>query len=102
MPLPFSYLHLVSFACIFVMYYNLYIYLCSDFQSEHDGSDVQIELNVEHHHDEDIVANMTRSPKVKYITYYEDSESLPGKRTAVWELDKGTYLPSDLELSWTN
>ncbi|XP_015968135.1 phospholipid--sterol O-acyltransferase [Arachis duranensis] len=60
-------------------------------QSEHDGTDVQIELNVEHHHDEDVVANMTRSPKVKYITYYEDSESLPGKRTAVWELDKANH-----------
>jgi hypothetical protein len=32
---------------------------------------------------------MTRSPRVKYITYYEDSESIPGRRTAVWELDKG-------------
>lgn len=62
------------------------------FQSEHDGSDVQIKLNVEHHHEEDIVPNMTRSPRVKYITYYEDSESLPGKRTAVWELDKGAWL----------
>ncbi len=58
-------------------------------QLEHDGSKVQIKLNVEHHRDEDIVPNMTKSPKVKYITYYEDSESLPGKRTAVWELDKG-------------
>lgn len=60
------------------------------FQSEHDGSDVQVELNVEHHHGEDIVPNTTRLPRVKYITYYEDSESIPGKRTAVWELDKGT------------
>lgn len=58
-------------------------------QSEHDGSDVQVELNVEHHHDEDIVPNMTKSPKVKYMTFYEDSESIPGKKTAVWELDKG-------------
>ncbi|KAE8687475.1 hypothetical protein F3Y22_tig00111014pilonHSYRG00024 [Hibiscus syriacus] len=40
-------------------------------QSEHDGSDVQVELNIEHHN-EDIVPNMTRSPRVKYITYYED------------------------------
>ncbi|KAI7988437.1 Phospholipid--sterol O-acyltransferase [Camellia lanceoleosa] len=31
---------------------------------------------------------MSRSPRVKYITYYEDSDSLPGKRTAIWELDK--------------
>uniref|UniRef100_A0A6P4A6P8 phospholipid--sterol O-acyltransferase isoform X1 n=1 Tax=Ziziphus jujuba TaxID=326968 RepID=A0A6P4A6P8_ZIZJJ len=57
-------------------------------QAEHDGSDVQVELNVEHTYDEDIIPNMTRSPRVKYITYYEDSETIPGKRTAVWELDK--------------
>ena len=58
-------------------------------QSDHDGSDVQVELNVEHKYDSDILPNMTRNPKMKYITYYEDSESIPGKRTAVWELDKG-------------
>ncbi|VFR00585.1 unnamed protein product [Cuscuta campestris] len=34
---------------------------------------------------------MTRSPRVKYITYYEDSESLPGRRTAVWEIDKANH-----------
>ncbi|CAN0897603.1 Phospholipid--sterol O-acyltransferase [Linum grandiflorum] len=60
-------------------------------QSEHDGSDVQEELNVDHHPDEDIVPNMTKSARVKYITYYEDSESIPGKRTAVWELDKANH-----------
>ncbi|KAI9118975.1 hypothetical protein K1719_009650 [Acacia pycnantha] len=60
-------------------------------QSEHDGSDVQVELNVEHQRDEDIVPNMTKSPKVKYMTFYEDSESIPGKRTAVWELDKANH-----------
>lgn len=59
-------------------------------QSEHDGSDVQVDLNVEHRHDSDIVPNMTRASRVKYITYYEDSESIPGRRTAVWELDKGS------------
>lgn len=48
-----------------------------------------MELNVEHIHDEDIVPNMTRSPRAKYVTYYEDSASIPGKTTAVWELDKG-------------
>ena len=75
--------------------YNIYIYIyiysfCSLLlQSEHDGSDVQVELHVEHHHEADILPNMTRSPREKYITYYEDSESIPGKRTAVWELDKG-------------
>ncbi|XP_019456706.1 PREDICTED: phospholipid--sterol O-acyltransferase isoform X2 [Lupinus angustifolius] len=60
-------------------------------QVEHDGTDVQIKLNVEHQRHEDVVPNMTKSPKVKYITYYEDSESLPGKRTAVWELDKANH-----------
>ncbi|KDP26492.1 hypothetical protein JCGZ_17650 [Jatropha curcas] len=60
-------------------------------QSEHDGSDVQVELNVEHQHEADIVPNMTRSPRVKYVTYYEDSESIPGKRTAVWEIDKANH-----------
>ncbi|KAK9265856.1 hypothetical protein L1049_027089 [Liquidambar formosana] len=60
-------------------------------QSEHDGSDVQVDLNVEHHHEADIIPNMTRSPRVKYITYYEDSVSIPGKRTAVWELDKANH-----------
>ncbi|KAI3984735.1 hypothetical protein MKX01_039352 [Papaver californicum] len=60
-------------------------------QSEHDGSDVQEDLNVEHLYDTDIVPNMTRTPRVKYITYYEDSKSLPGKRTAVWEVDKASH-----------
>ncbi|XP_047308501.1 phospholipid--sterol O-acyltransferase [Impatiens glandulifera] len=60
-------------------------------QSEHDGSDVQIELNVTHHHGSDIVPNMTRMARTKYITYYEDSQSLPGKRTAVWEIDKANH-----------
>ncbi|XP_050206321.1 phospholipid--sterol O-acyltransferase isoform X1 [Mercurialis annua] len=60
-------------------------------QSDHDGSDVQVELNVKHQHDTDIRPNMTRSQRVKYITHYEDSESIPGKRTAVWELDKANH-----------
>ncbi|XP_010940721.1 phospholipid--sterol O-acyltransferase isoform X2 [Elaeis guineensis] len=60
-------------------------------KAEHDGSDVQISLNVEHHQGEDILPNMTRTPRVKYITYYEDSESIPGRRTAVWELDKANH-----------
>ncbi|KAH9729191.1 phospholipid--sterol O-acyltransferase [Citrus sinensis] len=60
-------------------------------QSEHDGSDMQVELNVEHQEEADIVPNMTRSPRVKYITYYEDSESIPGRKTAVWELDKANH-----------
>ncbi|KAL0732294.1 hypothetical protein Bca4012_008503 [Brassica carinata] len=60
-------------------------------QPEHDGSDVHVELNVEHEHGSDIIANMTKAPRVKYITFYEDSESIPGKRTAVWELDKTNH-----------
>ncbi|EYU17938.1 hypothetical protein MIMGU_mgv1a002679mg [Erythranthe guttata] len=60
-------------------------------KSEHDGSDVQVQLNVEHEPEMDIIPDMKRSPRVKYITYYEDSESLPGKRTAVWELDKANH-----------
>ncbi|KAK6164428.1 hypothetical protein DH2020_001292 [Rehmannia glutinosa] len=60
-------------------------------QSEHDGSDVQVLSDVEHQPEMDIIPQMTRSPRVKYITYYEDSESLPGKRTAVWELDKANH-----------
>jgi hypothetical protein len=62
-----------------------------EMQSEHDGSDIQVEFNVEHHEGEDIVPNMTKSPRVKYITYYEDSKSITGKRTAVWEIDKGAF-----------
>jgi phospholipid:diacylglycerol acyltransferase len=74
------------------LYANFDTIFVLTFQPEHDGSDVQIDLNVEHHYEEDIVPNMTRLPRVKYITYYEDSESLPGKRTAVWELDKGACM----------
>ena len=73
------------------MYLKLKEILIEKKQPEHDGSDVQIELNVEHEHGSDIIANMTKAPRVKYITFYEDSESIPGKRTAVWELDKGEY-----------
>ncbi|XP_042438189.1 phospholipid--sterol O-acyltransferase-like isoform X1 [Zingiber officinale] len=60
-------------------------------QSEHDGSDVQVELNVEHHQGNDLIPNMTRAPRSKYVTYYEDSESIPGRRMAVWELDKANH-----------
>uniref|UniRef100_K3YR00 Phospholipid--sterol O-acyltransferase n=1 Tax=Setaria italica TaxID=4555 RepID=K3YR00_SETIT len=60
-------------------------------QAEHDGSDLQTTMNIDHHHGQDIVPNMTRAPHVKYITYYEDAESLPGWRTAVWELDKANH-----------
>ncbi|PKA55671.1 Phospholipid--sterol O-acyltransferase [Apostasia shenzhenica] len=60
-------------------------------QLEHDGSDVQVNLNVNHAYGEDIIPNMSRTARVKYITYYEDSESDPGRRTAVWELDKANH-----------
>ena len=35
---------------------------------------------------------MTRDNNVKYMTFYEDGESIPGKRTAVWEIDKSVFL----------
>uniref|UniRef100_A0A0A9BY72 Phospholipid--sterol O-acyltransferase n=1 Tax=Arundo donax TaxID=35708 RepID=A0A0A9BY72_ARUDO len=60
-------------------------------QSEHDGSDLQTRMNIEHHHGQDILPNMARAPHVKYMTYYEDAESIPGWRTAVWELDKANH-----------
>ncbi|KAI0528997.1 hypothetical protein KFK09_001542 [Dendrobium nobile] len=60
-------------------------------QLEHNGSDLQVKLDVDHIHGEDIIPNMSRSPRVKYITYYEDSESIPGRRTAVWEIDKANH-----------
>ncbi|CAL5416190.1 unnamed protein product [Camellia sinensis] len=66
--------------------------------SEHDGSDVQVHLNVEHHYEADVIPNMSRSPTVKYITYYEDSDSLPGKRIVVWELDKERVGPNSGKL----
>ena len=60
-------------------------------QAEHDGSDLQTSMNTEHYHGEDLFPNMKRAPHVKYITYYEDAESIPGWRTAVWELDKANH-----------
>uniref|UniRef100_A0ACD5YQ98 Uncharacterized protein n=1 Tax=Avena sativa TaxID=4498 RepID=A0ACD5YQ98_AVESA len=60
-------------------------------QTEHDGSDLQTSMNAEHYHGQDLFPNMTRAPNVKYITYYEDAESIPGWRTAVWELDKANH-----------
>lgn len=59
-------------------------------QTAHEVADMQEQLNVEHDRGSDIVPNMTRDSRVKYITYYEDGVSLSGKRTAVWELDKST------------
>lgn len=50
---------------------------------------------MDHHPGSDIIPNMTRSPRVKYITYYEDAENISEKRTAVWELDKGKKVLSE-------
>uniref|UniRef100_A0A0E0GER3 Phospholipid--sterol O-acyltransferase n=1 Tax=Oryza nivara TaxID=4536 RepID=A0A0E0GER3_ORYNI len=60
-------------------------------QAEHDGSDLQTKMNVDHHVGQGILPNMTRTPHVKYITYFEDAESILGWRTAVWELDKANH-----------
>ncbi|CAM6094433.1 unnamed protein product [Calypogeia fissa] len=57
-------------------------------QRAHDILDVQQELNVEHVEWEDITPNMSRERNAKYVTFYEDAVSRPGKKTAVWELDK--------------
>lgn len=96
-----SFLSSVDFICMHIvncMTVFTFIFVLT-LQSEHDGSDVQIELNVDHQYGEDLVPNMSRSPRVKYITYYEDSESLLGKRTAIWELDKGACMSAWLVLS---
>lgn len=66
-------------------------------QTAHEVTDMQEQLNVEHDRESDIVPNMTRDSRVKYITYYEDGISLSGKRTAVWELDKSTSVKN-----WVN
>jgi hypothetical protein len=55
-------------------------------------SDVQVSYNSEHQYGKDIIPNMTRDNNVKYMTFYEDGESIPGKRTAVWEIDKSAFL----------
>uniref|UniRef100_A0A0D9VMJ3 Aminotransferase-like plant mobile domain-containing protein n=1 Tax=Leersia perrieri TaxID=77586 RepID=A0A0D9VMJ3_9ORYZ len=60
-------------------------------QAEHDGSDLQTRMNVDHHEGQSLLPNMMRTPHVKYITYFEDAESIPGWRTAVWELDKANH-----------
>lgn len=60
-------------------------------QTAHDGSDIQEIIDMEHPLGSDIVPNMSRDSGVKYITYYEDGISLPGKRTAVWEFDKVSH-----------
>ncbi len=64
-------------------------------QTAHEVNDMQEELDVFHEYGSDVVPNMTREAGAKYITYYEDGVSLPGKRTAVWEIDKGmlSFVP---------
>ncbi|XP_024533140.1 phospholipid--sterol O-acyltransferase [Selaginella moellendorffii] len=57
-------------------------------QTAHDGSDVQELFNVEPRPGGDIPVNVSRDNRMKYITYYEDALSIPGKKTAVWEVDK--------------
>ena len=42
---------------------------------------------------------MTRDNNVKYVTFYEDGESIPGKRTAVWEIDKGVFPVLIIEMN---
>lgn len=91
--------HLYEIGSCLVLLIKIWPYVSLLKQSEHDGLDIQVQLNVEHPHEADIIPNMTRSPRVKYITYYEDSENLPEKRTAVWELDKGIKIST--ELFWT-
>ena len=73
---------------------NIFYALFIVFQRFHDGSDVQEILNVEHPQGHDISPNMSRDSQIRYITFYEDEKSLPGKKTAVWEFDKGYYMCS--------
>lgn len=66
-------------------------------QQAHSMDDVQREDNVPHTPGQAegesgkflYPSHFGRAPGTKYITYYEDSASRPGQRTAVWELDKG-------------
>eukprot|EP00897_Mesotaenium_endlicherianum_P001774 jgi/Mesen1/1624/ME000135S00620 len=55
-----------------------------DATAAYEGCDVQREMNVEHARGRDVVPrNFTRGVNGgKYITYYEDSESEPGRTTA--------------------
>lgn len=45
----------------------------------------------------DIVFNMIRDSRVKYIIYYEDGISFLGKWIVVWELDKSMSVKN-----WVN
>lgn len=74
-------------------------------QRAYTASDVQECFDIEHANGVDIVPNMTRDSNVKYITFYEDGVSIPGKRTAVWEIDKVDHrnivrLPAFLRELW--
>ena len=71
-------------------------------QHAYSVSDVQVSYNSEHQNGEDIIPNMTRDNNVKYVTFYEDGESIPGKRTAVWEIDKGVFPVPFIEMNVSN
>lgn len=57
-------------------------------QRAYTASEVQVAHNVNHSIGDDILPDMTRDGSMRYMTFYEDGESIPGKRTAVWEIDK--------------
>lgn len=58
-------------------------------QTAHSGEEVQAMEDVDHTAGEDLYPHdFTRAHGQKYITYYEDSSSIKGRKTAVWELDK--------------
>lgn len=69
-------------------WHSIFVWL----QHAYSMSDVQVSYNSEHQYGKDIIPNMTRDNNVKYMTFYEDGESIPGKRTAVWEIDKSAFL----------
>lgn len=74
-------------------------------QRAYSASDVQVSYGVKHQNGDDIIPNMTRDSNVRYMTFYEDGDSIPGKRTAVWEIDKVDHrnivrLPALLRELW--
>lgn len=57
-------------------------------QRAYTASDVQVTNDVKHLVGDDIIPDMARDSNTRYMTFYEDGDSIPGKRTAVWEIDK--------------
>ncbi|KAH7281700.1 hypothetical protein KP509_36G059000 [Ceratopteris richardii] len=57
-------------------------------QRAYTASEVQVIHDVKHEEGSDIIPSMARDSNTKYMTFYEDGHSIPGKRTAVWEIDK--------------